>query len=215
MDKLNPSRIDMLKRLVAEFIGTGIMVGSGCLSIRMGMPSIVVSATFGISVFFAILLFRDTSGAHINPAVSIAFYRSGHLEKNALIPYVSVQLLGGIIAAIIVGDYGMTSFSVDLSVGVIIEIMITFLLMSGIYLIIIQTDKTLFVSLGVGFIVAILAFIFGQYTGASMNPARTLGPNLISGEISSIPIFLVSTIIGALLAAELYNYWINKRQNTE
>ncbi len=202
----------MFKRLAAEFVGTAIMVGSGCLSIKLGMPSIIVSASFGLSVFLAILLFRDISGAHINPAVSIAFYRTGHLEKNALIPYIIVQFLGGISAAVMVGEYGMTSFSVDLSIGIFIEIIITFLLMFGIYIIITYTDKTILVSLGVGFIVALLAFLFGQFTGASMNPARTLGPNLISGEISTIPIFLISTTLGALIAAEIYNMW-NKKGN--
>jgi len=203
----------MLKRLSAEFTGTAIMVGFGCLSIKMGMSSVVVSAVFGISVFLAIFLFRDISGAHINPAVSIAFYRSGHLESKALIPYISVQFLGGLLAAIIIGDHGMTSFSVDLSIGIFIEIMITFILMSSIYLVILKTDKTIFVSLWVGFVVALLALFSGKYTGASMNPARTFGPNLISGQFSSLPIFLLSTTIGALIASELYNLLKKNRGN--
>ena len=73
--------------------------------------------------------------------------------------------------------------------------------MLGIYFIISKTDDTRIVAIWVGLVVAILAFIFGQYTGASMNPARTFGPNIISGEISSIPIYFISTIIGAVLAS--------------
>ena len=172
----------MLKRLGAEFLGTALMVFLGCLSIKLEMSNLLISSTFGIAVFIAILVLRNTSGAHINPAVSIAFYRSNHLEKNALLPYIFAQLLGALAGALIVGQHGFTNFKVDLGVGIIIEVMITFLLMMGIYFIISKTDDTRIVALWVGFVVALLAFFFGPYTGASMNPARTFGPNLISGE---------------------------------
>jgi aquaporin Z len=76
--------------------------------------------------------------------------------------------------------------------------------MLSIYFIISKTDNTIIVALWVGFVVALLALIFGSFTGASMNPARTFGPNLISGEISSIPIYFISTIIGAVLASQCY-----------
>ena len=203
----------MLKRTFAEFFGTAVMVFLGCYSIKLGYSDFLISSTFGIAVFLAILLFRDISGAHINPAVSIAFYRSNHLEKKALFPYISAQMLGGLSGAIIVGKYGMTEFKVSLGYGMIIEIFITFILMSSIYLIISKTDNTKIVSIWVGSVVGILAFIFGRFTGASMNPARTLGPNIISGEHVNLPAFFISTIIGALLAAELYNSIKSKAKN--
>ena len=203
----------MLKRTFAEFFGTAVMVFLGCYSIKLGYSNFFISSTFGIAVFLAILLFRDISGAHINPAVSIAFYRSNHLEKKALFPYISAQMLGGLSGAIIVGKYGMTEFKVSLGYGMIIEIFITFILMSSIYLIISKTDNTKIVSIWVGSVVGILAFIFGRFTGASMNPARTLGPNIISGEYFNLPAFFISTIIGALLAAELYNSIKSKAKN--
>ena len=195
----------MLKRLGAEFLGTALMVSLGCLSVKLELSNFLISSTFGIAVFIAILFLRGTSGAHINPAVSIAFYRSNHLEKKALLPYILAQLLGALFGALIVGQYGFTSFNVDIEYGIIIEIFITFLLMIGIYFIISKTDNTHLVALWVGLVVGLLAFFFGPYTGASMNPARTFGPNLISGEISSIPIYWITTTIGAVLASMLYN----------
>ena len=188
----------MLKRMGAEFLGTALMVSLGCLSIKLELSNFWISSTFGIAVFIAILVLRNTSGAHINPAVSIAFYRSNHLEKKALLPYLLAQLLGALAGALIVGQHGFTTFKVELGLGIIIEIVITFLLMMGIYFIISKTDDTRIVALWVGFVVALLAFFFGPYTGASMNPARTFGPNLISGEISLIPIYWITTIIGAI-----------------
>jgi len=194
----------MLKRLGAEFFGTGIMVSLGCLSIRLELSNLLISTTFGAAVFIAILLLRGTSGAHINPAVSISFYRTGHLEKEALAGYILAQLLGALVGASIVGQYGFTSFNINIGLGIFIEIIITFLLMLSIYFIISKTDNTIIVALWVGFVVALLALIFGSFTGASMNPARTFGPNLISGEISSIPIYFISTVIGAVLASQCY-----------
>ena len=177
------------------------------------MSNFLISSTFGIAVFIAILFLRGISGAHINPAVSIAFYRSKHLEKKALLPYISAQLLGALFGALIVGQYGFTSFNIDIEYGIIIEILITFLLMMGIYFIISKTDNTPLVALWVGLVVGLLAFFFGPYTGASMNPARTFGPNLISGEISSIPIYWITTTIGAVLASMLYNQLEKSKSN--
>ena len=203
----------MLKRLGAEFFGTALMVSLGCLSVKLELSNFLISSTFGIAVFIAILLLRGTSGAHINPAVSIAFYRSNHLEKKALLPYILAQLLGAIFGSLIVGQYGFTSFDVNIEYGIIIEIFITFLLMMGIYFIITKTDNTPLVALWVGLVVGFLAFFFGPYTGASMNPARTFGPNLISGEISLIPIYWITTIIGAVLASMLYNQLEKSKSN--
>ncbi|MDG1550434.1 MAG: aquaporin [Candidatus Poseidoniaceae archaeon] len=195
----------MLKRLGAEFLGTGMMVSLGCLSIKLEWSSFWISFTFGVAVFIAILVLRNTSGAHINPAVSIAFYRTGHLERKALLPYILAQLLGALVGASMIGQYGYTDFNVNIGMGIFIEIIITFLLMLSIYFIISKTDDTRIVALWVGLVVAVLAFLFGSFTGASMNPARTFGPNIISGQISSIPIYFVSTIIGAVLASQCHN----------
>ena len=73
--------------------------------------------------------------------------------------------------------------------------------MMSIYLTIFRTDSDLIVAFVVGSVVGCLAFIFGTYTGASMNPARTLGPNLISNSTTVIPIYLISTILGSCIAA--------------
>jgi aquaporin Z len=182
------------------------MVAVGCGSIAYGASLPVVCLSFGIGVTIAILVFGPISGAHINPAVSIAFYRHGNLEKNALIPYISAQIIGALIAAVAVSGAGPTTIASSHSYAsaFIIEVFITFVLMANILWIISKSENRIIVSSWIGGCVAILAFIFGPATGASMNPARTIGPNIIAELYSNIPFYIISTIIGAWLAAELF-----------
>lgn len=196
----------MWKRAGAELLGTALMVAVGCGSIAYGASLPIVCLSFGIGVTIAILLFGPISGAHINPAVSIAFYRHGNLEKNAVIPYISAQIIGALIAAIAVSGAGPTTIASSHSYAsaFIIEVFITFVLMANILWIISKSENRIIISSWIGGCVAILAFIFGPATGASMNPARTIGPNIIAELYSSIPFYIISTIIGAWLAAELF-----------
>ena len=191
---------------MAEFFGTALMVGVGCGSVAYGASGLVISLSFGLAVTVAILVFQPISGAHINPAVSIAFCRSGHLEKEALIPYIIAQLSGASLAAFILEGAGPTQIVDDISVytGGLIEVFITFSLMASIYWIVVRSQTHVSIAVFVGFVVAILAFFFGPLTGASMNPARTFGPNLFAGEALSIPFYSFTTVLGALIAAELF-----------
>lgn len=196
----------MLRRCIAEFLGTALMVGVGCGSIALGASGAVVSISFGAAVTVAILIFQPISGAHINPAVSLAFFRSGHLEKEAVIPYVVSQLSGALLAAFCLGGVGPTAIADDVSMASasMIELFITFSLMASIYWIVLRSKTHVSIAVFVGFVVAVLAYFFGPLTGASMNPARTFGPNVIAGMSSSILFYSFMTVCGAWIAAELF-----------
>ena len=196
----------MWKRAGAELSGTALMVAVGCGSIAYGASLPIICLSFAVAVTTAILIFGPISGAHINPAVSIAFCRHGDLEKNALIPYVFAQITGGILAAIAISGAGPTTIAANHNYlsAFFIEVFITFVLMANILWIISSSNNRIIISSWIGGWVGILAFLFGPATGASMNPARTIGPNLISGIYSSMPLYIISTIIGAWLAAELF-----------
>ena len=188
----------MWNRYIAEFSGTFLMVLLGCGSIALGWSPLAVSISFGFAVFTAIMIFQPISGAHINPAVSIAFAANGNLEREALPGYIIAQCLGGWIAALIVVA-GSTVPQVSTGYSWGIEIAITLLLMYSI-LVLVRRKANLFVlALGVGSMVGLLAFLFGGFTGASMNPARTLGPNIVTGEEKLI-LYIVAPVIGAVLA---------------
>ena len=193
----------MWKRGVIEFIGTFAMVFVGCGSVALNRSSLEISLAFGLIVGLMIVSLGRFSGAHINPAVSIAFWRRGDLSTKDTVSHVIGQLCGGALAGLVLGGAGPTVRNTSWTGLIAIEIGITFLLMASILFIVRRTDKWIPIAVVVGATVAVLAFIFGGYTGASMNPARTFGPNLFSGDATLIPIYWLTTTLGACLAVWL------------
>ena len=183
---------------MAEFSGTFLMVFIGCGSVAMGWSPILVSLSFGLAVFLAIMIFQPISGAHINPAVSIAFAANGDLETKALPGYIISQCIGAWFAALIVVS-GETIPKVSTTNSWIIEISITLLLMYSIHVLVRRKASLFYLALGVGSMVALLAFIFGKYTGASMNPARSLGPNVVT-DAGNLVLYTVAPVVGAVLS---------------
>ena len=190
----------MWKRGGIEAAGTFMMVFVGCGSVAMERSSLEISLAFGAIVALVIIGIGRWSGAHINPAVSIAFWYRGNLSTNDTIAHVLGQLVGALFAGVLLNGAGPTVRKTTWVNLIGIEILITFLLMASILWIIRRTEQWVPIALVVGSTVAALAFVFGKYTGASMNPARTFGPNLVSGDGLIIPVYFVCTIIGALLA---------------
>jgi len=193
------------RRVVAEFFATATMVAGGCWSVAQGHSALVVSAVFGGLVTLMILIAGPVSGAHINPAVSIALCRDGRLEPHLLGAYMCAQLTGGIVAALLTGGAGPTlpSPSVHVMEAFAVEVVITMLLMASILWVINRTSDMRVIAGVVGLTVGVLAFSTGHLTGASMNPARTVGPNLLHGAWWSLPMYCTSTTLGAWLAVDL------------
>jgi len=187
-----------VNKYLSEFLGTFLMVLLGCGSIAIGWNSLMVSITFGFAVFMAIMIFQPHSGAHINPAVSIAFAAKGDLDAKLLPGYIIAQCFGGFLAALIVMD-GETRYSVSLSEAFLIEISITLLLMYSIHILVNRKENLPTLALGVGSMVAILAYLFGEYTGAGMNPARSLGPNIVTST-SGLILYVIGPVIGAIIS---------------
>lgn len=195
----------MRKEFAGEFLGTALMVSAGCGSVALGASHTTVSLTFGFAVTLAIVVFGPLSGAHINPAVSIAFWRDGQLEGRLLPAYMVAQCLGAIAGALIVRGAAPTTLAPSLTLvqGFGIEVAITAGLMASILLVVQRTSSRTLVAIWVGGTVALLAFLAGPLTGASMNPARTLGPNLLNGMWATLPFYLASTTLGAWLACDI------------
>jgi len=200
-----------LRAYGAELLGTAWMVAVGTGSVALGASLLGISLAFGTAVTVAILVFRGASGAHINPAVSAAFAVTGHLPHRELPGYVLAQAAGAVLGSgavfIVLGPAELAptvvATGVSLPTAVAIEIGITAALMASILAVVMwRGDSTPLVALMVGATVALLAFFFGPLTGASMNPARTFGPNLLAGA-GGLVMYTLTTTAGALAVGGL------------
>lgn len=208
-----------MKKFLAEFIGTFALVffGTGAMIIGEVAPGSIshasIAATWGLIVTAMIYAFGSTSGAHINPAVSIGFSMTNLFNKKLLIPYILAQLVGAILASVVLQLIFPSSKKLGASLpsgswqeSFVLEFFLSFMLMLAI-LLISQNEKTKkLTALVVGAVVGLEAFFAGPICGASMNPARSIGPAIISGNITHLWAYIVSTILGMMLATSL---WIN------
>lgn len=203
-----------MRTYFAEFIGTFALVffGTGALVVSQTIPGVIdhtaVALSFGLVVMCMIYAFGEVSGAHINPAVTVAFWAAKLFPKKHALPYILSQILGAILASLTLSmmfpgceDLGVTAPSNTVLQAVIVEFFLTYFLM----LVIINVstgskEVGTMAAIAIGGIVALEALVFGPISGASMNPARSIGPALISGNLSALWIYLFAPVLGALLA---------------
>ncbi len=192
----------MTKRLRAEFLGTFALVLAGTWAITAELPQWAIALVFGTAVLSMIFAFGRISGAHINPAVTLALFAARRIEGRIVVPYVAVQFAGGVAASLIVA----TLFPQHPRIGATIpagaawqsfglEAIMTFLLM---YVVLVSPKNR--VAWAAGAVVGLEAFFGGPISGASMNPARSLAPAVVSGVLDSLWIYLSAPTLGALVA---------------
>ena len=216
--KTRPKPPLLFQCLVAEFCGTFglVFVGTGALVVNTmtggDITHVGVSLTFGLTVLAMIYAFGDVSGAHINPAVTVGFWASGRFEAKRVPGYILVQSAGGIAAS---GTVRML-FPIAESLGgtmpigsdfqsFLLELILTLILMLVILSVSFGAkEKGLLAGVAIGAVITFEALFGGPISGASMNPARSLGPAVLTGEIHSLWIYLSAPFIGALLAVPLY-----------
>jgi MIP family channel proteins len=208
-----------LSKCAAEAIGTVVIVFAGCGAIMASerfpgsVPGVIVPIVFGLAVVAMVYAVGHISGAHFNPAVTLAFAFGDRFPKARAGWYCLAQCIGAIAASALTHalfppghTYGATVAHVDVMRALGWEVMLTFILMFVIMGV--ATDAHAIGTMAgaaVGATVMLLALVGGPASGASMNPARSLGPALFEGRIGELWIYIVGPIIGAQLAAITYN----------
>jgi aquaporin Z len=150
----------------------------------------------------------NISGAHLNPAVTLGFFFAGRLDRREVLPYIGSQTAGALLAALILrvlypahGNLGATVPTGGLARALTMEVILSFLLMFVILNVSTgHMEKGIMAGVAIGGTVALAALFGGPVSGASMNPARSLGPALASGHLRSLWIYLVAPPIGTYLA---------------
>jgi len=213
-----------MKRYWAELVGTYILVFAGCGAIVVesltgAMGHVGIALVFGFVVTAVIYTFGHVSGAHLNPAVTISFTLSHELTMKDAFYYILSQIIGALLA---VGTlvllfleehkgiqelayYGATLPRGSWYQSFVFELILTFILMLVIYGSAVHGKAIKsFAGLAIGLTVGLEAMFAGPITGASMNPARSIAPALLSGNISELWIYIVAPVIGAVLAGCFY-----------
>lgn len=206
------------RRLLAEFLGTYAMIfaGTGAVVVNQfsggALSHLGVALTWGLIVMVMIYTFGDLSGAHLNPAVSIAFTAAGRFPTRDLTPYLFVQIAGALTASTTLHflfptnkTLGSTLPSGSATQSLVLEFLLTLMLM----LVILNVshgakEKGITAGIAVGATIGLEALFAGPVCGASMNPARSLAPALVSGHPEHLWIYLVAPIAGALAAVPIF-----------
>ena len=212
-------RPNLLRRAAAEGIGVFALVFAGCGAIvaeaenpgALGMVGIAL--VFGLIVMAMVYATGHLSGAHLNPAVTVAFTLTRHFPRSEALAYVGCQVAGallaaGLLAAVWPGQpaaLGVTLPSVGVGSAFLYEVVLTAFLMFVIMAVATDTRAVgAAAAIAIGGTVGLDALFGGPVTGASMNPARSLGPALVAGELHDLWIYLTAPLLGAALGALAY-----------
>jgi aquaporin NIP len=208
----------MSKKLIAEWIGTFTMVfaGTGAVVINELTGSIThmgIAIVFGLVVMALIYTFGHISGAHFNPAVTVAFLVRKEISAKEATLYIITQCAAAVFASVClmsmfgnVATLGATLPRDSWQQSFILEVILTFILMIVILGSAVHSKAIKpFAGAAIGATVALEAMFAGPISGASMNPARSLGPALISGTLDHLWIYMTATVLGALLAVLIFS----------
>ncbi len=207
----------MKRAFLAEVTGTFALVfaGTGAIVINDVSGGAITHAgiafTFGLIVMAMIYAVGDISGAHLNPAVTVALCAARRFPAAKALPYIAAQTLGALAASgllkVMFQDHptlGATLPSGSWQQSFLLEVVLTAILM---FVVLTATtgskEKVALAGLVIGGVVALEAMFAGPICGASMNPARSFAPAVVSGKIDSLWIYMVATTAGALLAVPL------------
>lgn len=202
-----------MKKVAAEFIGTFALVFAGTGAIVINQVSggtvthVGIALTFGLIVLAMIYTVGDISGAHLNPAVSLGFFAAGRFPLRQVFPYIASQCAGAFAASGLLrflfpqnATLGATIPAGTEMQSFILELILTAILMFAILGVSTgAAEKGITAGIVVGSVIGLEAMFAGPICGASMNPARSLAPAIVSGHLSALWIYILAPILGAII----------------
>ena len=211
--------VALMRTLVAEVIGSFALVFAGCGAIMVDAETgqighLGVALSFGLVILVGVYAVGHISGAHFNPAVTFAYALSRHFPWTRTISYWAAQLLGAFAAALLlraslgdVADLGTTQPSGSQGQAFLWELIMSFFLLFVIMAV--ATDTRAVgeaAAIAIGGTIALDALFGGPVTGASMNPARSIAPAVVSGDLHALWLYIAAPIVGASIGALAYRF---------
>src|SRR5437763_4664352 len=205
----------MAKKLAGECFGTFALVfaGTGAIVINEvtggGVSHVGIALTFGLIVLAMIYTLGDISGVHINPAVTIGFWAARRFDARSVLPYLASQCAGALVASITLRLLFPTDLMLGATIpaGSSIQSFILELILTAVLMFVIlgvstgAREKGITAGIAIGSVIALEAMFAGPICGASMNPARSLGPAVVSLHLPSLWIYLLAPTVGAVVEA--------------
>lgn len=218
---MSDSSPDLGRRAVAEALAAFALVFAGCGAIVTNaeyggaLGAVGVSLVFGLIIMVMVYATGHLSGAHINPAVTVAFTLTRHFPARDAVAYIAAQLAGASAGAFLLlaawsdqpAELGATVPSVGAGTAFLYEVVLTAFLMFVITAVATDTRAVgAAAAIAIGGTVALDALFGGPVTGASMNPARSFGPALASGEWADFWVYVIGPVAGASVGALAYQF---------
>lgn len=208
--------------LVAELIGTFALIFVGAGAGALGVGGLVgVALAHGLVIVAFAYAYGEVSGAHLNPAVTIGLWVARQVDAARALAYVAAQVAGGVLGAFALrfalggseSGLGATLLApgVTASRGLFVEAVLTFFLVNTILNAAVAGRGGSHAGLAIGLTLTFAILAGGPLTGASLNPARTIGPAVATGNYADLWIYLVGPVVGAVVAALLYTAVLKKK----
>ncbi len=213
------TRPDLARRAAAEGIAAFALVFAGCGAViadaehHGALGTVGVALVFGLVIMVMVYATGHLSGAHINPAVTVAFTLTRHFPAREALAYVAAQLAGATLAALALlaiwtsqpAQLGATVPTVGAGSALVYELVMTAVLMFVITAVATDTRAVgAAAAIAIGGVIGLDALFGGPITGASMNPARSFGPALVAGEWRDFWVYVVGPLAGAAIGAVAY-----------
>lgn len=215
---MSSNRTDALRKFLSELLGTFAMVFAGTGAIVINAESggaithLGVALTFGLIVLAMIYTLGDVSGAHMNPAVTVAFAAAGLFPFASVLLYLAAQISGALLASLTLHFLfpQNPTLGATLPAGLPMQSFALEIILSAILMFVIlnvshgSKEKGITAGIVVGSVIALEALFAGPICGASMNPARSLAPAIVSGNLQHLWIYLLAPVLGMLVAILLF-----------
>ena len=212
-----------MRKYIAECVGTMLLTLVACgIAVTSGVDLVATSLAFGLVIVAAAYSIGNVSGCHINPAVSIALFVSGKMTLKECIRYIIAQVIGAFVGSLLLalvlggfkslGANGLVG-NTTVCIAIIVEVILTFIFTTTILGVTDKKENGHVTGIVIG-LSLVLVHLFGlPFTGTSVNPARSLAPAVLQGgsALCNVWIFIVSPIVGAVLAGLFYRYVLKER----